>query len=70
MHKNDLVLCRSDMGDGGWSLHAPGATDEQIAEGEALPLLDGPAEWDDAVGDWDRPNDADYAAAIKRLAAE
>lgn len=69
MNKNDLILCRSDMLDGGWSLHAPDATDEQIAEGEALPLLDGPAEWDAAAGDWNRPNDADYAEARKRLAA-
>jgi hypothetical protein len=37
----DLVLCQSDAGDGGWSLHAPGSTDEAIAEGIALALASG-----------------------------
>lgn len=39
----DLVLCVSPDG---WSLHAPGATDEQIAEGDtyALVLLSGKGE--------------------------
>ena len=45
-----LVLCRSDAGDGGWSLHAPGSTDEDIATGEAPSLTSG-------------PNARDYAAA-------
>ncbi len=58
-----LVLCRSDQGDGGWSLHPPGSTDEAIAMGEAPVLASGPAEWDGASDDWDRPNEADYAAA-------
>lgn len=30
-----FVLCRSDDGHGGWSLHAPGSTNEQIASGDA-----------------------------------
>lgn len=37
----DLVVCDSDLGDGGWSLHAPGSTDNDIAEGIALPLVTG-----------------------------
>jgi hypothetical protein len=58
---NDFVLCRSDNGDGGWSLHAPGSSDEDIATGEAPYLVCGPAEWDNEQGDWNRPNAADYA---------
>lgn len=58
----DLTLCRSDTGDGGWSLHAPGATDREIGEGNAPVLLDGTAELVD--GDWNRPNAADYAEAF------
>ena len=45
MHNNmtrdeELVACYSDT-DTGWSLHAPGSTDEEIAEGVALPLVSG-----------------------------
>lgn len=40
----DLVICKSADG---WSLHAPGSTDEQIADGTAPPLADGPWEDDD-----------------------
>lgn len=57
----DLVLVRSDTGDGGWSLHPAGSTDEQIASGDAPYLVSGPAQWVD--GDWDRPNAQDYAEA-------
>ena len=56
-----LVLCRSDCGDGGWSLHPAGSTDEQIASGDAPVLVSGTAQWVD--GDWDRPNAQDYASA-------
>lgn len=57
----DLILCRSDAGDGGWSLHPPGTTDEAIANGDARILASGEAERD---GDgWDRPNAADYRDA-------
>ena len=59
----DLVLVRSDSGDGGWSLHPAGSTDDQIASGDAPYLASGPARWDDDEGDWDRPNASDYAAA-------
>lgn len=62
-----LVLVRSDCGDGGWSLHRPGATDDEIADGGAPPLVCGPARWDERAGDWDRPNAADYARAWERL---
>ena len=44
------VLCRSDLGDGGWSLHAPGATDRAIAEGDEFYLVTGPAKW--VCGQW------------------
>lgn len=47
----DLVTCESAEG---WSIHAPGATDEAIREGEAAPL---------ATGDG-RPTAADYATVI------
>ena len=59
--QGDLVLCRSDCGDGGWSLHPAGSTDEQIASGDAPVLVSGAAQWVD--GDWDRPNAQDYASA-------
>lgn len=62
----DLVLCRSDCGDGGWSLHAPWATDDQIACGDEPPLADGPAEWH---GEWSRPNRLDYQQAFNALSA-
>jgi hypothetical protein len=63
---DQLILCRSDTGDGGWSLHAPWATDEQIATGEELYLTNGPAERT-PDGDWDRPNQADRRAAMNIL---
>jgi hypothetical protein len=59
--QGDLVLVRSDTGDGGWSLHPAGSTDEQIASGDAPYLVSGTAQWVD--GDWDRPNAQDYAKA-------
>jgi hypothetical protein len=63
---NDLVLCRSDSGDGGWSLHAPGSTDEAIACGEAPYLACGPGEMED--GQWSRPDFQDYRNAMMNLA--
>lgn len=51
---NDLVLCTSADG---WSLHAPGSTDEQIATGDAPYLVSGDGE----------PTQADYAAALAAL---
>lgn len=39
---DDLVLCESADG---WSLHAPGSTDDDIASGDAPALADGP--WTD-----------------------
>jgi hypothetical protein len=64
----DLILTRSDEGDGGWSLHPAGTTDEQIASGEVLPLLTGEAERDDD-GEWSAPTAADYAEANRRAHA-
>lgn len=63
----DLVLCRSDTGDGGWSLHAPGATDEAIASGDAMPLTNGNAEWLAGSKDWSRPDQRDYSLALMIL---
>lgn len=47
---DDLVLCESPDG---WSLHAPGSTDEDIASGDAPYILSGPGE----------PTRADYEEA-------
>jgi hypothetical protein len=57
---DDLVLCESDTGDGGWSLHAPGSTDEQIASGDA-PYL--------ASGTGGAPNYRAALAELRRRAA-
>lgn len=62
MRDHNLILVRSDQGDGGWSLHAPGVTDKEIAQGDAPPLLSGTATQDDQ-GEWDRPDSTDYARA-------
>lgn len=62
------VLCRSDARDGGWSLHAPGSTDKQIADGDAPPLLTGTAAMDSETNEWTRPDDLDYAAAAVKSA--
>ena len=59
---HDFVLARSDAGDGGWSLHAPGTTDEDIATGEAPALTSGPS-GKNRGGKWLRPHARDYAAA-------
>ena len=51
----NLVLCESADG---FSLHAPGSTDERIACGDAPYLVSGPGE----------PTQADYAEALRILA--
>jgi hypothetical protein len=60
----DLILVRSDTGDGGWSLH----TKEQIemAEPDEAPcsLISGPSQMG-ADGEWARPNISDYAQALR-----
>lgn len=61
----DLILCRSDAGDGGWSLHPHGTTDEAIASGDARILASGDAEM--VGGEWSRPNAEDYAEAVLAL---
>lgn len=43
---SDFVVCESADG---WSLHAPGSTDEEIARGDAPPLVSGPWGNDDHV---------------------
>lgn len=60
---DDCVLCKSPDG---WSLHAPGSTDEQIASGEAAVLVCG-----DYVGpDLDRVPQSAYAIAAEILAGK
>lgn len=51
----DLVLCESADG---WSLHAPGSTDEEIASGDAPYLVSGPG----------KPSQADYSRALEIMA--
>jgi len=64
MTQSHLILVRSDKGDGGWSLHPAGLTDEEIATGEAMLLASGTADW--INGQWNRPNAQDYAIAKMR----
>ena len=64
MRDHNLILVRSDQGDGGWSLHSPGVTDKEIAQGDAPPLTSGTASMDEN-GEWDRPDSADYARALR-----
>lgn len=65
MRNHGLVLCRA--ADGGWSLHAPGSTDEAIREGDSIILLSGEAEWDGTLGRWSRPTRDDYEEAWMHL---
>lgn len=53
----DLVLCESADG---WSLHAPGSTDEDIASGDAPYLLSGDGS----------PTQRDYAEAFRIWTAQ
>jgi len=64
MNTYGLILCRSDMGDGGWSLHRPGATDEEIAYGDAPPVMSGPAKYYSGSDRWSRPKQRDYDQAV------
>ena len=52
----NLVICISPDG---WSLHAPGSTDEAIAHGDARALKSGPGRM---------PSASDYDAALAELA--
>lgn len=54
--EENLVICTSPSG---WSLHAPGSTDREIAEGDAPYLVTGEGE----------PTDADYQRALDVLAS-
>lgn len=63
-----IEMVRSDMGDGGWSLHPAGYCDEDYADGHVPLLASGEATRDHETGDWDRPNSEDYAAAEEALA--
>ena len=64
-----IEMVRSDMGDGGWSLHPVGYSDEDYAAGNVPLLASGEAVADGKTGEWDRPNAADYAAAEESLKA-
>lgn len=56
----DLTLCRSNVGDGGWSLHL---------KGEFYPLLTGQAEWieetQEQYGHWTGPDADAYEEALR-----
>lgn len=54
----DIGLLRSDLGDGGWSLHA----DDE----ESTLLHSGDSEPDDSASGWARPNQADWDLAKTR----
>jgi hypothetical protein len=56
---DDFEILRSDLGDGGWSLHYQGEDDES-ASGESEKGED---------GEWERPNADDYADAIEAYLA-
>ena len=60
-------LTRSNWGDGGWSLHPAGFSDDAIADGRAPLLTAGMARCDPDTGEWDRPDGADYAEAWQQL---
>lgn len=53
----EIKLCRSDQGDGGWSLHL-GNGDEVLVSGEA--------EWLEDEDRWTRPDSDDYTSALLR----
>lgn len=64
---NEIDMVRSDTGDGGWSLHPAGYEDADYASGNVPVLASGEATQDPLTKEWDRPNDADYAAAEEAL---
>lgn len=64
-----LVLCRCESGTGNWTLHVPGSTMDQILSGDAPVLVSGEAEWLEGSRSWSRPNQQDYAVAIRVAAA-
>jgi hypothetical protein len=61
----DLVVIRSDTGDGGWSLHWLHDENEDGMPGAIL--VSGPSSFNDDTGDWNRPGVEDYADAIDAL---
>lgn len=71
MRIRDLILIRSDAGDGGWSLHTPRQIAAAKAYGEPPEyLVTGPSEYDVARERWVRPNSVDYAEALKACLKE
>ena len=58
--ETEITLCRSDMGDGGWSLHAGDSDDAPI-------LCSGESDRDADGRCWVRPDVADYREATRAL---
>jgi hypothetical protein len=66
-----LELVRSDMGDGGWSIHVRRTdVDEATDPIGAWPIVlsDGDGAWDETEREWARPNAGDWAEARRRAA--
>lgn len=63
-----IEMIRSDMGDGGWSLHAhrTDVDDDPVAE---YPLLASGESARDDEGEWTSPTDADYELAQAKAQA-
>ncbi len=59
---DDLILIRSDTGDGGWSLHLRGHETDGVPE----ILLSGEAELG-AGDEWTRPDKRDYDEALSKV---
>lgn len=53
----EFEVCRSDMGDGGWSLHAPAG---DVVPEECV-LASGPSRWRN--GAWEHPSQLSYRQA-------
>lgn len=64
LHNDDFEVIRSDTGNGGWSIHwkydedEDGMPSEILVSGQARCLPN---------GEWNRPNDEDFATAIEKL---
>ncbi len=66
MDTHGLTLCRSIDGDGGWSLHHPGAPYDESMRGDRF-ILSVEAMYDSHLENWDRPNHRDYDQAAAAL---
>lgn len=63
----DLVLVRSDTGDGGWSLHTKAEVADAEAHSDAPAILVSGDAYNvaDTRDGWSRPNAYDYAEALR-----